>query len=89
METVNDLKYALALLRDKRILVTSDAKSKTLILMCESKIIVKNDNATYTISEKDFLELFKNAEFAIYTQDTFDAITANEKDGEYYSWKHK
>ena len=89
MDTINDLRLALVLLRDKRILVSATAKIKTLILMRESKIVVTNENVTYTISEEDFLELFKNDTFVVYKQDNFDSSQLESKDIEYYSWRHK
>ena len=89
MDVITDLKLAIALLRDKRILVSSNSKARTLILMRDSKIVVLSENATYTITEEDFVDIFKNDTFVIYTQDTYDALAASEKDIEYYSWRHK
>ena len=89
MDVITDLKLAIALLRDKRILVSANSKTRTLILMRESKIIVLSENVTYTITEEDFIDIYRNDTFVIYTQDTFDSVAASEKDSEYYSWRHK
>lgn len=89
MEVINNTKLAIALLNDKKILVSNASKNKTLILMQEGKIIVKSDSATYTISQEDFVELFKNDTFYLYEIDNYDANVASQKDIEYYSWRHK
>ena len=73
----------------KKILVPRSAKNKTLILMHEGKIIVSNANVTYTISKNDFVDIYRNETFFIYEEEHTDTTLQNQKDAEYYSWRHK
>ena len=88
-EEITNLKLALTLLNEKKILVPRSAKNKTLILMQEGKIIVSNANVTYTISKNDFAAIYQNETFFIYEEDHIDSTLQNQKDAEYYSWRHK
>ena len=51
------------------------------------KVWVKSDNATYTLSFKDFVKLYEDDKFVIYEDN--NQIIDSKKDEEYYNFKHK
>ena len=56
-------------------------------MMKKKRVSVYSSNSTYTLSFKDFQDLFKDNKFMI--EDFEDAGIDLEKDKEYYSFKHK
>ncbi len=89
MDELVDVRYALNLLKEKKILIARSDPKRTLILMRDGLITVKNQNLTYTINQDDFLDIYKDEQFFIYEDDGFDPKEALAKDAEYYSWRHK
>lgn len=89
MDDVVDVRYALNLLKEKKILIARSDPKRTLILMRDGLITVKSQNLTYTVNQDDFLDIYKDEVFFIYEDDGFDPKEALEKDAEYYGWRHK
>ena len=61
--------------------------NKTRFKLIKENIIIKNDNVRYSLTEKAFLDLYKDSKFIILEDS--DAIIDVKKDEEYYNFKHK
>jgi len=55
--------------------------------MRNKKVWVKSENATYTLSFKDFIKLYEDDKFIIFEDN--NQVIDSKKDDEYYSFKHK
>ena len=88
MNTTCDIQRALGYLRSRYIL-SSTTFPKTLFLMIEGKIMVITQDARYTITTDDFLNLYQDMLFGILERENTDIEAALAKDAEYYSWHHK
>ncbi len=75
------------MLQDKEIVVTMNNGVQYLALK-KDKVIVKSDQATYTLQLDDFKELYCDNTFYLYEPDSIEELNS-EKDQEYYSWSHK
>ena len=67
-------------------LVLMDAK-KSYFKLSKKRIVIKGENATYSLMIKEFLDLYKDSKFIVldYNEDSIDL----KRDEEYYSFKHK
>ena len=66
METVKDINLALSYLKNKNILMTKIDSNIHYFAYRNKNISVFNDNVSYSITEKDFAELFSKYDFYIY-----------------------
>jgi len=82
---MENIKEAIKLLKEGYILVSYISKKKTYFVLKEKKILVKNDNTLYYLTEEDFSSLFFNQVFAIKEEEN-DTDIDSEKDKEYYSY---
>lgn len=87
IKVINDIKIAILILKEKKVLLSVNNKNKTYFILKNDKIYVFNDNSSYTLSLEMFTELYSKNEFIeyIYNEQTFDF----SRDDEYYNWKHK
>ncbi len=87
IKVINDIKIAILMLKEKKVLLSVNNKNKTYFILKNDKIYVFNDNSSYTLSLEMFTELYSKNEFIeyIYNEQTFDF----SRDDEYYNWKHK
>lgn len=87
IKVINDIKIAILMLKEKKVLLSVNNKNKTYFIFKNDKIYVFNDNSSYTLSLEMFTELYSKNEFIeyIYNEQTFDF----SRDDEYYNWKHK
>ena len=87
IKVINDIKIAILMLKEKKVLLSVNNKNKTYFILKNDKIYVFNDNSSYTLPLEMFTELYSKNEFIeyIYNEQTFDF----SRDDEYYSWKHK
>ena len=87
IKVINDIKIAILMLKEKKVLLSFNNKTKTYFVLRNNKIYVFTDNSSYTLSLEIFTELYKENEFVeyVYNEQTFDF----SRDDEYYNWKHK
>ena len=87
IKVINDIKIAILMLKEKKVLLSVNNKNKTYFILKNDKIYAFNDNSSYTLSLELFTELYSKNEFIeyIYNEQTFDF----SRDDEYYNWKHK
>lgn len=87
IKVINDIKIAILMLKEKKVLISVNNKNKTYFILKNDKIYAFNDNSSYTLSIEMFTELYSKNEFIeyIYNEQTFDF----SRDDEYYNWKHK
>lgn len=87
IKVINDIKIAILMLKEKKVLLSVNNKNKTYFILKNDKIYVFNDNSSYTLSLEMFTELYSKNEFIeyIYNEQAFDF----SRDDEYYNWKHK
>ncbi|MDY2889166.1 MAG: hypothetical protein SOU19_06315 [Candidatus Caccosoma sp.] len=87
IKVINDIKIAILMLKEKKVLLSVNNKNKTYFILKNDKIYVFNDNSSYTLPLEMFTELYSKNEFIeyIYNEQTFDF----SRDDEYYNWKHK
>ena len=87
INVINDIKIAILMLKEKKVLLSVNNKNKTYFILKNDKIYAFNDNSSYTLSLEMFTELYSKNEFIeyIYNEQTFDF----SRDDEYYNWKHK
>lgn len=87
IKVINDIKIAILMLKEKKVLLSVNNKNKTYFILKNDKIYAFNDNSSYTLSLEMFTELYSKNEFIeyIYNEQTFDF----SRDDEYYNWKHK
>lgn len=87
MNKVENIKEALALLKDKEILYIQKNEA-IFFAMPKDKILVKGNDTRYFLTEDEFIELFQKESFLIYENASFESVD-HQKDAEYYSWQHK
>lgn len=87
MNKVENIKEALALLKDKEILYIQKNEA-IFFAMPKDKILVKGNDIRYFLTEEEFTELFQKESFLIYENASFESVD-HQKDVEYYSWQHK
>ena len=87
IKVINDIKIAILMLKEKKVLLSVNNKTKTYFILKNDKIYVFNDNSSYTLSLEMFTELYSKNEFIeyVYNEQFFDF----SRDDEYYNWKHK
>ncbi len=87
IKVINDIKIAILMLKEKKVLLSVNNKTKTYFILKNDKIYVFNDNSSYTLSLEMFTELYSKNEFIeyVYNEQSFDF----SRDDEYYNWKHK
>ena len=87
IKVINDIKIAILMLKEKKVLLSVNNKNKTYFILKNDKIYVFNDNSSYTLSLEMFTELYSKNEFIeyVYNEQSFDF----SRDDEYYNWKHK
>lgn len=87
IKVINDIKIAILMLKEKKVLLSVNNKTKTCFILKNDKIYVFNDNSSYTLSLEMFTELYSKNEFIeyVYNEQSFDF----SRDDEYYNWKHK
>lgn len=87
IKVINDIKIAILMLKEKKVLLSVNNKTKTYFILKNDKIYVFNDNSSYTLSLEMFIELYSKNEFIeyVYNEQSFDF----SRDDEYYNWKHK
>lgn len=78
---------ALEYLKDNYIVVLLNSHITTYFYKKNDKIVVTSSNLKINISEKDFLETYKDSNFSLIEND--DSCIDLKKDEEYYSWKNK
>ena len=83
-KTYYDVNEDLIILKDG--VVLNNLRGSSFYFKKEN-IKIKNSNSSYSLSESDFMSLYKEDKFFINdnNEETIDAI----KDLEYYSFKHK
>lgn len=62
-------------------------KNLNIFVLKKGLIYVYSKNSSYKLKVEDFLELYKENEFVIYSDD--DTNIDSKKDEEYYGFKHK
>ena len=87
IKVINDIKIAILMLKEKKVLLSVNNKNKTYFILKNDKIYDFNDNSSYTLSLEMFTELYSKNEFIeyVYNEQSFDF----SRDDEYYNWKHK
>ena len=84
MEEIMSVDEALNALKEGAILKDNGGSR---FVFKRSKVSVYSTNSSYSLTAKDFLELYSNSKFII--DNTDDSEIDVEKDKEYYSFKHK
>lgn len=87
MEKISNFELVLYTLRNYRSVMIQTPEQTSFVLKGE-KIIVKTDNAQYTLNLLEFEELFINSIF-YYVEHKENVEIEIHKDDEYYAWKHK
>lgn len=87
IKIINDIKIAIIMLKEKKILLSINDKIKTYFIYKNNKIYVFNGNSSYTLSIDIFSELYSNSEFIEYVDN--EQLFDFSRDEQYYSWKHK
>ncbi|MBQ6654038.1 MAG: hypothetical protein IJM79_00745 [Erysipelotrichaceae bacterium] len=87
MEKITSFAFALDALKQCEVLCSRSGGSLTRYRLKGDRISVSGENAHYTLSIKEFAELFARETFYIYDQ--FQPTIDTEKDDEYYAWKNR
>ena len=83
MNEILDVNEALMCLKEK--IIVKDNKS--IFKYKRKRIYVYSSNTSYSLSYKDFLELYKESKFVVVDDNNVNVDI--EKDREYYAFKHK
>lgn len=81
---VLDINIALNLLKQGEILLTSNGKKKSFVVMKKENVYIQNDVSSYTLSFEEFQQLFGESKFIIFNPQN-DGEVDLQKDEEYYS----
>lgn len=87
MEKINNFELVLYALRNYQSVMIQNPQQTSFVLKGD-KIVVKTDNAQYTLNFKEFEELFINSIF-YYVEHKDNIEIEIHKDDEYYAWRHK
>lgn len=91
MKKLESFDEALYLLNQREILFLVNKGKPTFFAQVENdRIRVNNENVNYFITINQLKELFASENFYLYEKKKQnDSLVSDEKDEEYYSWKHK
>lgn len=91
MEKLESFDEALYLLNQREILfLVNKGKPTFFAQVNDNRIRVNNENVNYFITIDQLKELFASENFYLYEKKKQnDLFVSDEKDAEYYSWKHK
>jgi len=87
MEKISNFDLVIYTLRNFQGVMIQNPQQTSFILK-DDRIVVKTDNAQYTLKWKEFEELFTNSIF-FYVEHKENVEIEIHKDDEYYAWKHK
>jgi len=87
MEKISNFELVIYALRNYQSVMIQTPQQTSFVLKGE-KIVVKTDNAQYTLNLLEFEELFINSIF-YYVEHKETVEIEIQKDDEYYAWKHK
>lgn len=82
-----DLKQAIKYMEETYVLATVVEDNLNYIVKKGDKIVVSNANSMFSLSMKEFVELYKDAKFSLVEED--EESVDLKKDEEYYSWGKK
>lgn len=91
MKKIESFDEVLYLLKQREILFLIQKRNPTYFVMIENdRIRVNNEQVNYFITMNQLKELFISEIFYLYEKKKQnDILVSDEKDIEYYSWKHK
>lgn len=89
MEKLESIAEAIEMLQQGLVVCARADGVLTLFMRNKGKVRVKTENSAYIISGKEFEELFLDETFFIYDDPETDVEISDDKDKEYYSWRHK
>lgn len=91
MKKLESFDEVLYLLNQKEILYLINKGKLTFFAQVEiDRIRVNNENLNYFMTINQLKELFASENFYLYEKKKQnDSLVSDEKDEEYYSWKHK
>ena len=88
-EQVYKITEVVELMKDNIIFYSIDNKGRKVIyVMRNKKIIVQSNAYKLSLDKDEFISLYKNEEFYLFDEEN-EAFVDEEKDKEYYTWKHK
>lgn len=91
MEKLESFDEVLYLLKQREILFLINKGKPTFFAQVDSdRIRVNNEQVNYFMTMNQLKELFASESFYLYEKKKQnDILVSDEKDAEYYSWKHK